>query len=176
MLRMPLHAGEVAQHFGEYRGTYEGVAYGGYHTGTDFEVVPDSPVLAMATGKVIRIGLLFDDPEAGGWYSVIDHPQFGIHTQYLHTKEPLVKVDDTVQAGQVIAEIIQPTRFPPHLHIEVKPRQISMLKADGSTAYIVNATTSPKGNLGYALSKDDLQRFWIDPISLMSTPLQAKNQ
>jgi murein DD-endopeptidase MepM/ murein hydrolase activator NlpD len=167
VLQMPLTTFKVEQHFGEYLGTYEGIVYGGYHTGTDLIAAPDTPVLAMAAGKVIRLGALFNDPAAGGWYSVIDHPALGIHTLYLHTKEPNVRMGDWVQAGQVIAYIIQPTRFPAHLHIEVKPRNMPIRKADDSIAYFVNPKTIPVGNQGYVISQNDLQRYWIDPETLI---------
>jgi murein DD-endopeptidase MepM/ murein hydrolase activator NlpD len=167
VLHMPLSSWDVEQHFGEYLGTYEGIVYDGYHTGTDFVAAPDTPVFAMAAGEVIRIGILFDDPTEGGWYSVIDHPALGIHTLYLHTKEPNVRLGDVVQKGQVIAHIIQPTRFPAHLHVEVKPRDVPIRKSDGSVGYFANPTTQPVGNQGYVLSQKDLQRFWLDPETLI---------
>jgi murein DD-endopeptidase MepM/ murein hydrolase activator NlpD len=169
----PLHAPitycELEQKFGEYLGTYEGVDYNGYHTGVDLIVEPGTPVSAMAAGKVIRVGLLFDKASEGGWYTVIDHETLGIHTQYLHTKEPRVKVGSFVQRGEVIAEVILPTLFPAHLHIEVKPRDLPISRLDGSIWFFANTKTVPAGNNGYVLSEKDLYRYWLDPMPLMQT-------
>jgi murein DD-endopeptidase MepM/ murein hydrolase activator NlpD len=145
-LNSPVSTCVLEQAFGEYLGTYEGVDYNGYHTGIDLIVEPGTPVSAMATGKVIRVGLLFDKASDGGWYTVIDHESIGIHTQYLHTKEPRVKLGDFVQKGEVIADVIQPTLFPAHLHIEVKPRDVVIRRQES-----------------------DLRRYWIDPMPLMQT-------
>jgi murein DD-endopeptidase MepM/ murein hydrolase activator NlpD len=168
-LNSPVSTCVLEQSFGEYLGTYEGVDYNGYHTGVDLIVEPGTPVSAMAAGNVIRVGLLFDKASDGGWYTVIDHESLGIHTQYLHTKEPRVKVGAFVQKGEVIAEVIQPTLFPAHLHIEVKPRDVVIRRQDGAIWYFANKATVPKGNNGYVLSESDLRRYWMDPMPLMQT-------
>jgi murein DD-endopeptidase MepM/ murein hydrolase activator NlpD len=172
-LHTPISTCELEQKFGEYLGTYEGVDYNGFHTGVDLIVEPGTPVSAMAAGRVIRIGLLFDTASEGGWYTVIDHDKLGIHTQYLHTNEPRVKVGAYVQRGEVIAEVILPTLFPAHLHIEVKPRDVLIKRQDGSTWFFANSGTTPKGNNGYVLSETDLNRYWLDPMPLMQTWCKA---
>jgi murein DD-endopeptidase MepM/ murein hydrolase activator NlpD len=168
-LHTPISTCLLEQKFGEYLGTYEGVDYNGFHTGLDLIVEPGTPVSAMAAGKVIRIGILFDTAEQGGWYTVIDHESLGIHTQYLHTKQPRVKLGAFVQRGEVIADVIQPTLFPAHLHVEVKPRDVVIRKPDGSTWYFANKTTTPRGNHGYVLSETDLNHYWRDPMLLMQS-------
>jgi murein DD-endopeptidase MepM/ murein hydrolase activator NlpD len=168
-LHSPISTCLLEQKFGEYLGTYEGVDYNGYHTGIDLIVEPGVPVSAMADGKVIRVGILFETPSEGGWYTVIDHEALGIHTQYLHIKEPRVKVGSMVRRGQVIAEVIEPTLFPAHLHVEVKPRDVDIRKPDGSIWFFANKTTTPRGNNGYVLSEEDLRRYWRDPMPLLQT-------
>jgi murein DD-endopeptidase MepM/ murein hydrolase activator NlpD len=168
-LRTPVSTCMLEHKFGEYLGTYEGVDYNGFHTGLDLIVEPGTPVSAMAAGKVIRVGVLFAKPSDGGWYTVIDHESLGIHTQYLHTKKPRVKIGALVQRGEVIAEVIQPTLFPAHLHVEVKPRDVVIRKPDGSIGYFANKLSTPKGNHGYVLSEADLNQYWRDPMLLMQT-------
>jgi murein DD-endopeptidase MepM/ murein hydrolase activator NlpD len=168
-LQMPVATCGLEQKFGEYLGVYEGTTYNGYHTGIDLAVGPGTPVAAMAAGKVLRIGILFAKPADGGWYTVIEHQGLGIHTQYLHTSKPRVKEGDHVSQGEIIAQVMQPTLFPAHLHIEVKPTNASIRKPDGSVGYFANSKSVPVGNFGYVLSPEDLQLFWIDPVALLQT-------
>jgi murein DD-endopeptidase MepM/ murein hydrolase activator NlpD len=168
-LQIPISNCTLEQKFGEYLGTYEGVVYEGYHTGVDLIVLPGTPIGAMATGRVIRTGLLFNKAQEGGWYIVIEHEALGIYTQYLHVAEPRVNVGAMVKQGEIIADLMDPTLFPAHLHIEVKPKDLPIRLPDGGVAYFANAKTSPKGNRGYVLSEVDLRRYWIDPMSLLQT-------
>lgn len=92
--------------------------YGGKrrHSGVDIKTVPNDKILAAFDGKVTM-----SRPYAGyGNCIVIKHAN-GLETLYSHQSKNLVKVGETVKAGQVIGLTGRTGRATTeHLHFEVK--------------------------------------------------------
>jgi murein DD-endopeptidase MepM/ murein hydrolase activator NlpD len=82
------------------------------HEGTDFEGVTGTPIYAAADGIVAVAQPLV----VRGNVVIIDHG-LGVHTGYYHLSEILVKKDDAVKQGQLIAKMGGTGRVTgPHLH------------------------------------------------------------
>jgi murein DD-endopeptidase MepM/ murein hydrolase activator NlpD len=90
------------------------------HAGVDMVASFGSPIVAAASGRVIRAGW------AGGYgnYTCIDHGQFDgqrLSTCYAHQSAILVKLGQQVNAGEVIGRIGSTgASTGPHLHFEVR--------------------------------------------------------
>lgn len=161
----PLQKIAINQLFGEYLGEYEGILYDGYHTGLDLEGDKGTVVYAMAAGRVTKVAPAFDDPNDGGWYTVITHPQLDLQSVYVHTDKPIVTAGQSIVSGQPIAILMTPKLFPAHLHVEVQKRGTSVINAQGQATVFVNQTTQPVGNRGYLKHKEELNRIWLDPLT-----------
>ena len=86
------------------------------HAGIDFQAETGSKVLCTGAGKVVAAGT------SGGYGNMveIDHGQ-GVTTRYGHLSRILVKVGDTVVAGDVIGRAGSTGRSTgPHVHYEVR--------------------------------------------------------
>ncbi len=87
-----------------------------FHEGTDFPAPTGTPIVAAASGKVIRANR---HPHYGKIVE-IDHGN-GLTTRYAHNSELLVNDGDLVVSGQVIATVGSTGRSTgPHLHFEVR--------------------------------------------------------
>jgi murein DD-endopeptidase MepM/ murein hydrolase activator NlpD len=87
-----------------------------YHSGLDFAAESGTPIVAAASGKVIRA----DRHSQYGKIVDIDHGN-GLITRYAHCSEVLVNVGDVVVRGQAIAAVGSTGRSTgPHLHFEVR--------------------------------------------------------
>jgi murein DD-endopeptidase MepM/ murein hydrolase activator NlpD len=87
-----------------------------FHTGLDIGCPMDTPVKAAADGKVIFSGW----KEVFGNMVIIKHDE-GFITVYGHHRENLVKEDDIVKAGDVIAKSgTSGASTGPHLHFEIR--------------------------------------------------------
>ena len=85
------------------------------HRGIDFSAQPGTPVYATANGKVSKAS----NHRTLGLYVEIDHGN-GFKTRYGHNSKLLVKPGDTVERGEVIAEVGSTGRSTsPHCHYEV---------------------------------------------------------
>jgi murein DD-endopeptidase MepM/ murein hydrolase activator NlpD len=86
------------------------------HEGIDFAAPRGSPIMAAAKGRVVRAGNF-----AGyGLMVEIDHG-FGFVTRYGHASKILVRVGQTVQRGEVIANVGSTgIATGPHVHYEVR--------------------------------------------------------
>ena len=166
----PLRDISINQHFGAYLGTYEGVKYNGYHTGTDLKGSVNTPVLAIADGIVSRIRMTFPKggERYGGWFTVIDHPQIGKQSIYVHTQKPLVTVGNQIKAGQQIASLASMTKFNTHLHLEVKNSGKNILDSAKQPTIFVGQSTTPKGKNGYIYDKYLMNDIWVNPMTFIS--------
>ena len=89
-----------------------------FHSGVDLLGSIGTSVLSAEEGIVVFIG------QEGnyGFLVIINHPG-GRQTRYAHLSKVKVKIDDQVQAGDLIGEIGvtgKPDINPPHLHFEVR--------------------------------------------------------
>jgi murein DD-endopeptidase MepM/ murein hydrolase activator NlpD len=132
-------------------------AGGHFHNGVDLAKPAGTPVLAAAAGTVTRY---VDEAHSGGYGNVlvIQHGG-GITTLYAHLQNnplfnPVVRVGDTVAAGQVIAaEGSTGNSTGPHLHFSVC--------LDGG-----NPANNPPGSTeghNWACEKG----YWQDPLPLI---------
>ena len=109
-----------------------GVRFGQLHAGIDLATVEGTPYKAIHAGKVTAAG------HNGGYgYAITVQQSDGTEIIYAHSRRLLVKVGDTVQAGQPIG-LVGNTGYSygPHLHIEihvnVEPTDpIPLLRANG---------------------------------------------
>ncbi|WFU03562.1 peptidoglycan DD-metalloendopeptidase family protein [Rhizobium sp. CB3171] len=102
------------------------------HTGTDFHFSPGEKVKATAPGKVVSAGW------TGGYGNMveIDHGD-GISTRYGHMEEILVKIGDTVRAGDALGLAGSTGRSTgTHLHYEVRENGRAI-----DPMYFINAGT-----------------------------------
>jgi murein DD-endopeptidase MepM/ murein hydrolase activator NlpD len=86
------------------------------HEGVDLSAPKGTRILASRSGKVTFAG------DAGGYglLVIVDHGQ-GVETRYAHASALLVKVGQTVRAGQTIAKVGNTgTSTAPHLHFEIR--------------------------------------------------------
>lgn len=89
---------------------------GGFHHGLDIAADTGQPVRAAAAGEVIFSGW---KNSIYGRIVMVDHGG-GYRTLYAHNSINLVQVGDSVQAGQVIAQVGATGRATgPHVHFEV---------------------------------------------------------
>ena len=135
--------------------------YGG-HTGQDFDVYPDAPVVAVAGGTVTTTKVicpkLTNRQRAGnescsyGRYVVIDHGG-GIESYYAHLNAfaPALRVGTRVRSGQLVGrEGSQGHSSGPHLHLEIRRKgavinPIPYFEAHGVT---VRCGSRMKGSYG----------------------------
>lgn len=91
------------------------------HIGIDIAGPPGTPVIASASGQVVKSG--WDDWGLGNAIR-IHHPD-GSFTVYGHNRRLLVKVGQQVAQGQTIAEMGNTGNSSgPHLHFEVHPHDM----------------------------------------------------
>jgi murein DD-endopeptidase MepM/ murein hydrolase activator NlpD len=85
------------------------------HDGIDFNATPGTPILASASGVVVRVA---HDPQYGRMVD-IDHRN-GYMTRYAHAEAIFVKEGQAVKRGMPIAAVGSTGRSTgPHLHFEV---------------------------------------------------------
>ncbi|MGE5523284.1 MAG: M23 family metallopeptidase [Rhodospirillaceae bacterium] len=85
------------------------------HDGIDFNAAPGTPILASASGVVVRVA---HDPQYGKMVDV-DHRN-GYMTRYAHADAVYVKEGQRVKRGMAIAAVGSTGRSTgPHLHYEV---------------------------------------------------------
>jgi murein DD-endopeptidase MepM/ murein hydrolase activator NlpD len=86
------------------------------HDGVDFSAPTGTPILASASGKVVKA-----ESESGyGNVVDVDHGN-GLVSRYAHASKILVKLGDLVVRGQTLAEVGSTGRSTaPHLHFEVR--------------------------------------------------------
>ncbi|QUY46150.1 M23 family metallopeptidase [Acaryochloris marina] len=108
------------------------------HEGVDLLADEGEPVFAVADGRVILIN---DIP--GGTIIAIQHDPLasGIISRYLHLRNPLVNINQTVVAGEQIAEV-GPLDAPEHLHFEMRwlPEMVVPLLGNSENSYPLDPT------------------------------------
>jgi murein DD-endopeptidase MepM/ murein hydrolase activator NlpD len=118
-------------------GAFRGDVPGNWHHGDDIFAPLGTPVVAVASGTVNRVGW----QRLGGWRLWV-RDSVGDQFYYAHLSgyAPAVLRSNRVEAGQVIGFIGNTGdafTTPPHLHFEVHPRPFLHLGYDGA----VNPTT-----------------------------------
>ena len=113
----PIGAGwesRVTSEFGYRRDPFTGETRG--HTGMDLAVPTGTPVRAALPGTVIAAQY----HSSYGYYVMIDHGN-GLSTLYAHNSQLLVRVGQTVEAGDIVSLSGSTGRSTgPHLHFEVR--------------------------------------------------------
>ena len=81
-------------------------------------VCPPVPVVAMASGQVVRAG-----KQPGGYRCWIEHegPRSGYQTGYFHLDSMVVTEGDNVGQGQILGIVGAGQSGPAHLHLELSP-------------------------------------------------------
>lgn len=111
----PVNNGKITSDFGLRSDPF--TAKASYHKGLDIAVNMGTPVVAAASGKVIRAGY---EKDGYGNFAVVEHSS-GFMTLYAHCSRVSVKTGDSVNAGQTIALSGSSGRSTgPHLHFEVR--------------------------------------------------------
>ncbi|WP_208346250.1 M23 family metallopeptidase, partial [Aetokthonos hydrillicola] len=88
------------------------------HIGIDIAAPPGTPIIAAATGQVVKSG--WDDWGLGNAIRI--HHSDGSFTVYGHNRRLLVRNGQHVNQGEVIAEMgTTGNSSGPHLHFEVHP-------------------------------------------------------
>ncbi len=112
IFRAPVDSPCIKSTYGNRR-SYNGGPFSSFHTGVDFGVCANNlNIYAPAPGKVVYVGLL----AVRGNATIIDHG-WGVYSGIYHQSKTMVKVGDTVTAGQIIGQIGATGRVTgPHLH------------------------------------------------------------
>ena len=151
---LPEGAPEIISDFGSWYNTV-GDKREKQHEAIDIIEEPGYPVIAAASGKVVRA----DNDKRWGNRIVIYHGKnsagYPVRTLYHHNQKNLIKKGDRVKRGQVIAELGQcPDCKTPHLHFAV--------------------ITGPKGNLTF----ESPHKYWVDgpnKVTCYSSEMEYKN-
>jgi murein DD-endopeptidase MepM/ murein hydrolase activator NlpD len=91
---------------------------GSQHTGLDVMQPLKSPIHAPAGGQVICVGCYRNDHMTGGIGRIEVLMPDGAHVLFDHTFSSVVRVGDTVQAGQLLG--YSGGMYSPHTHLEVR--------------------------------------------------------
>jgi murein DD-endopeptidase MepM/ murein hydrolase activator NlpD len=127
------------------------------HYGTDFRALKNTPVYAVASGKVNYI-----KAQKTGWglYIIIEHDNPHSYSLYAHLSETLVKVGENVAIGQQIAKSGDTgIGTGAHLHFEFRSSDWVKAVNQESCIYAPFFEVVPK-ELIFEY-KDDLQMFTI---------------
>jgi murein DD-endopeptidase MepM/ murein hydrolase activator NlpD len=111
---LPIDGAGMTSNFGYRADPFNGAQT--MHDGVDFSASTGTPILASASGKVIK-----SEQEAGyGNVVDVDHGN-GLVTRYAHASKLLVREGDLVVRGQTLAEVGSTGRSTaPHLHFEIR--------------------------------------------------------
>jgi murein DD-endopeptidase MepM/ murein hydrolase activator NlpD len=111
---LPVNASWRSSDFGFRIDPFTGMR--AFHEGIDFSATTGTPIVATASGKVIRA----EKHSQYGKIVEIDHGN-GLVTRYAHSSDLLVNKGDLVVRGQAIATVGSTGRSTgPHLHFEVR--------------------------------------------------------
>jgi len=112
-------SGEVTAPFGEAR-AYDGGPVASHHSGVDLAALPNTPVAAAATGRI----LLAERFSVQGNAVLVDHG-LGLVSAYYHLAVISVKPGDLIRQGQTLG-LVGNTGLStgPHLHWEVRLRGV----------------------------------------------------
>lgn len=113
LLRMPIDGARISSTFGMR--FHPILNFSRLHAGTDFAAGTGTPILASASGRVVRSGW------GGGYGNVvmIDHGK-GVSTRYAHMSKLIAKAGTQVRQGEVIGLVgSSGLATGPHLHYEV---------------------------------------------------------
>ena len=128
--------------FGDTYGAFRSDVPGGWHHGDDIFAALGTPVVAVATGTLNRVGW----ERIGGWRLWV-RDKSGDEFYYAHLSgyAPLAIRSRQVKAGEIIGFVGNSgdayPATPPHLHFEVHPRSLLHLQYNGA----VDPTTYLQG-------------------------------
>lgn len=113
-LQNPLYVYNLTSPFGMRKSPTSG--YWEYHDGVDLANATGTPVYATAPGRVVKVAY----SNAGYGHHIIIQHDFGYSTLYGHCSKILVKMGQTVNQGEIIAEVGATGNVTgPHLHYEI---------------------------------------------------------
>lgn len=93
-----------------------------FHSGIDYAALLGTPVRACASGRVVLANSLF---KLHGKTICLDHGQ-GVVSFYLHMQKILVKLGQTIKAGEIIGSVGQSGRANgPHLHFSLYVNEVA---------------------------------------------------
>jgi murein DD-endopeptidase MepM/ murein hydrolase activator NlpD len=132
---------QASRHFGALREGIERPECGEGHCGIDLDGPRGRPIVAVASGTVVRVEL----SEMGldgrsGRYVRIEHDD-GTLTSYMHMDEVAdVRVGDRVAAGQYVGTLGATAVFssPPHLHFSLEVPAHAGLHGDNTETHYVD--------------------------------------
>jgi murein DD-endopeptidase MepM/ murein hydrolase activator NlpD len=120
----PTVAKRITQKFGARPDYYKQFGFPG-HEGIDLASPFDTPYMAVAAGKVIKVSDKRSDgrPSAYGWHIVVEHRE-GYSTLYAHAKPEIpVSEGQEVTAGQILGYSGSTGNSSgPHLHLTLKKK------------------------------------------------------
>lgn len=107
------------------------------HCGIDIYAPPKSPVLAVDTGRVLRVGI-FSSPEAVPYwnvtYFILIRHEDGLVANYAELEQALVKEGDAVRGGDAIGlvgAVLNAEKI-----TESSPSYVQRLKGDGHSSML----------------------------------------
>lgn len=114
----PLKQGRVSAKFGKIMHPYTKKEYN--HIGIDIAAPNGTEVYAADAGTVIEVKLEYLKNKGTGKFILIEHEN-GFKTRYTHLGEILVKENDVIQKGALIAKVGSTgLSTGPHLHFEIR--------------------------------------------------------
>ncbi len=112
-MKKPVADAKVSSNFGTSNKFHK------FHKGIDLAAVMNTPITAIAEGKVVLSEEVLKDKPNYGTIIVIDHGN-GLKSLYSHLNKRNVKEGDYVMSGQLIGHVGQTGRATgPHVHLEV---------------------------------------------------------
>lgn len=181
------NAPKVVLPFGSMPGTTQAFAnkldyktsacyFKGYHTGVDYAPVSiGQAVMAIAEGRVAKVGQIGRTANSLGSYVVVEHLNLGIRSLYLHVV-PNVGVGMIVKAGDKVAAIAATTAVGKHLHLEIQKLEFKVTDDHGKEKLFVGGNTAPIGQCGYVSRPSDLAKGWLNPAEFLKHPVSLVSQ
>lgn len=115
---LPLVQGKLTAKFGNMKNPYTKKIV--HHNGIDIASPKGTDVFAAADGKVVTVSTDVEKMKGPGKHLIIEHEN-GYSTFYSHLDSVLVKVDQLVSSGDVIAKVgTTGMSTGPHLHFEIR--------------------------------------------------------
>lgn len=178
LLSRPINKETVTWRTADFRYGYLIKKEGNVHSGLDIPAPEKTPVLAAGNGTVIfsGYGLLYGEGAKNDPYGIavmirhdFVHDGFTIYTVYTHLAKSLVKVNESVNAGQKIGGVgMTGNTSGPHLHFEVRIRDKNGMILQNPELWLVPPMDHGvlagmiTNNLGYLLNNWNIRLTSLD--------------